>query len=1578
MNTTDSFKFIDILFRDNPTLAVKHHLESYNIFFQKELRNIMMYNNPKKFFAELDSETNLYKYSADLYFGGKNGDKIYYGKPVIFDKYDEEYVTHFMFPNEARLRNMTYAFPIHYDVEVEFRILKDTGDGEGVNKFDVFEETFIIPKVLLGRFPIMLNSYLCILNGLNSEIKFNMGECRNDLGGYFIVDGKEKVIMSQEGRANNILYIKDNVNDIYSHSGEIRSVSEDLSKPVRTLSVRIVAPNSTLDNNQIVVNVPNIRKPVPLFILMRALGVLSDKEIIETCLLNIEDNEELVDLFIPSVYDAGNVFTQQAAIKYLALFTKGKTNYHVQDILSNYFLPHIGERNFKHKSIYLGYIVKRLLLVFIKAELPTNRDKYNAKRIEHTGILINQLFREYYKKQINNIGLIIDKEYFFKSNAISYQDEDFTGIIKNNISMIFEERIVEEGFRKAFKGDWGGDSHTKRPGIVQSLNRLSYFSFMCQLRKTNLHIGTDGAKVVAPRLLNGTQYGLLCPIHSPDGGNVGLHKHISTSTHITSGVPAKPYISYLRNLEMLLLEECSMDLISKTTKVFLNGAWVGICMNPIEFVNTIKLHRRNNIIYIYTSVLFDIKRNEIQIWVDAGRPTRPLFYIQDKIASFDSELIRNKLNNESLTWDEMFCGFDKDYLVFDKLMINDKIKNNESLIQTQGIIEYIDASEGEGNKIAHSSLKEIGNNNNTHVEIHPSLILGFMANQIIFPENNPYPRNAFACGQAKQGVSMYHSNFKNRIDKSAFILNYGQLPLTKSRYLKYFTNEEQPYGENAIVAIMCYGGYNVEDAIIINKGSLDRGLFNTTYFNMYEDREESTKIGGGKIDAQFMNIEDNEVYGLKEGYDYSKLDRFSGLIKENTMVNEKTIVIGKANNSLLETDKFIDASVKCKKGQTGIVDKSFISEGDMGQRIAKVRIRATRIPDIGDKFCSRAGQKGTIGIILSEEDMPTTADGLKPDIIVNPHAMPSRMTIGHIVEALISKAAVLNGNFGDCTAFINKGMKQKEFGKVLTENGYHSSGNEILYNGMTGEQLETDIYIGPTYYLRLKHMPKDKINYRARGPRSVLTRQTVGGRANDGGLRIGEMDRDCLIAHGAANFIKETMLVRGDQYYMAICNQSGTIAIYNENKNLFLSPMVDGPLKFVENVENNMNIVQKSQFGKDFSIIRIPYAFKLLMQELKTMNVQMRIITEDNVDRLTSLFYGEDNIQIKEKTPEAITKQQYEMISDNKLKIGIMDQEKKEWESDKPDVLPSDPILLKEMLEKLDPNFNVTELYFDDGEWDIEGMKADIVKFNDEAFEKEVQAEADEIGRYDKEYRDLKERHSKLSDKIEMGGIVMIWDDGRIDEDNFEIMGQSPDGRRTVRNVSMDGLAIGTKILQVEEKYIITKNSSLNNPDSLNIKGDIDQNEILDPLEELDSGFRSFTAAPELIEKPNQFGYSDINKFQEDEGYLEVAPELYKISEDTSENLEYLRPINLSYSSEESPEYIPVSPDYGPQDTPPAQLSQKSDIPDLILMEDTFTSENKDLEKEENKQLNMLTIKEEKKKDDEKDDSDVKKTLKLN
>ena len=555
--------------------------------------------------------------------------------------------------------------------------------------------------------------------------------------------------------------------------------------------------------------------------------------------------------------------------------------------------------------------------------------------------------------------------------------------------------------------------------------------------------------------------------------------------------------------------------------------------------------------------------------------------------------------------------------------------NMEALEPSQAIIEYLDTAEEEGALIAFME-DDLSKRPFTNVEIHPSLILGVMGNQVVFPENNQLPRDLFACGQMRQAVSLYHSNFQTRIDKMGVVLNYGQMPLVKSRYLDKICKEQHPYGENVIAAIMCYGGYNVEDSILFNEGSIKRGLFRTTYYNMYESKEESSKVGTSQVDSQFANIESANVIGLRNGFDYSQLDEH-GLIKENTPLDEKKVIIGKITTNLQDPGASMDDSVVPKKGQLGFVDKSFITEGEEGFRVAKVRVRHERVPAIGDKFCSRCGQKGTIGLVIPEENMPFTKEGIRPDIIINPHALPSRMTIGQLVETLMGKACAMYGGFGDCTAFMNKGQKATSFGKMLTNVGFNSSGNQILLNGESGEQMYAEIFIGPTYYMRLKHMVKDKINYRSKGPRTLLTRQTVQGRANDGGLRVGEMERDGIAAHGATAFLQESMLVRGDQYFMAVCNKTGMTAIYNQSYNLFLSPIADGPIKFVGTLNEGLNIENISKHGRSFSVIRIPYAFKLLMQELQGMNIQMRIITEENIDQLSSMAFSDNIVRLTGK-----------------------------------------------------------------------------------------------------------------------------------------------------------------------------------------------------------------------------------------------------------------------------------------------------------------------------------------------------------
>ena len=1670
-----SWKLIDKYFKDNPNNLVSHHLESYNDFFRNGIKRIFRENNPIRFIErEEEGNENGKRNECLLYLGGKDGSNIYYGKPVIYDDHN----SHYMFPNDARLRNMTYGITIHYDVDVEF--IYYTGEEKK-------EHTMTLPKMYLGRFPIMLQSDLCILNTMNKDVRFNMGECRNDYGGYFIIDGKEKVIISQEKFADNLLYIRANKeDDVYSHSAEIRSVSEDSSKPIRTTSVKIIAPSPSLSNNQIVVAVPNVKKPVPLFILMRALGVISDKDIIQTCLLtNLDDEIEnnknpYIDLFIPCVHDANKIFNQQNALEFIAELTKRGNVKGVIEILSDYFLPHIGEMNFLEKAYFVGYMVNRLLKVYTKEEKPTDRDNFRFKRVELTGSLVYDLFREYYLIQKKDITRKIDEEYYYHKGEYKEDDtlsrkerkqiniknkksekgekdnkykDNFIGLIETNFKSFFKDRIVEQGFRKGFKGNWGAEAHTKRLSAVQDLNRLSWNSFISHLRKINLPLDSS-AKVVGPRLLNSSQWGFIDPIDTPDGGNIGLHKHMSISTYITRGSSGYPIIKWLRkNTPMRILLECTAEQLGRSSKIFVNGNWIGVIDTPIEIVKLLKLYRRNGVIPTYTSISFNYQDNEVYIYTDAGRLSRPIYYIDDSKCSFDRKELIQLLDRGDITWEQIVAGFlkksdenfkTKNNKIYEVMELYKDIPANEladiliKLEKYKSVVDYVDTSEEETALIA-TNVDDLQKSKwYTHMEIDPSLILGVLGNMIIYPENNPVTRNSFSCGQSKQAVSMYHTNYQMRIDKTGVILNYGQTPLIKSRYLEYVNNEEQPYGVNAIVAIMCYTGYNVEDAILINEGAVQRGIFRTTYYSSYEAREESSKVTG-MTNSRFANIEKNNVIGKKQGYDYSFLDEH-GLVKENTELNDKIIVIGKINSSLMNKDVWTDDSVKTKKGQLGFVDKSFITLGEEGFNVAKVRVREERLPEIGDKmacalptqqvltnegwveikdidinkhkvatldingnmcyehpvnkfiydhngkmysvknkqvevvctlnhklyikrrektkgdkdyelleaekvqgkmvrfqksmknaytdtdfmilgdkkykmddwlqllgmfisdgsvnnravilsahkkrkvdfntniltklgidyyqdtyngyfalnigknkeiynelkkyslgalnkylpdyvwclsqrqciillealmegdghtyadgfsrygtisiklandicklavhcgwsgiikiaaepghykhiitgtvgynlgksheisskntyykisiirkqnqpyinkkvndsneeklidyegkvYCiempsshlyymrestmapsmlignSRAGQKGTLGLIIPEDDMPFTADGIRPDLIINPHAIPSRMTIGQIVESLFGKVCTSYGGYGDCTAFQVKGSNYSTYAPLLVKAGFHSSGNQILYNGMTGNQLNADIYMGPTYYMRLKHMVKDKINYRARGPNTVLTRQPVQGRANDGGLRIGEMERDGVLAHGMSYFLNESFMVRGEKqdYHIAVCNKTGAIAIYNESRNLFLSPYADGPIKFNFNPDGSQSIMNLSRFGRSFSILKVPYAFKLLIQELQVMNVQMRIITEDNIDQLLSMSYS-DNINKLMKSDNTIQDTIKEINTINsKILLEPVNYEKVETP-----VLP-EPVNLVEETPVLPEPVNVTE-----------------------------------------------------------------------------------------------------------------------------------------------------------------------------------------------------------------------------------------------------------------------------------------------
>jgi len=1415
MEESAVWSIIDSYFKNNPNCLVSHHLDSYNDFFKNGIFQIFRERGPVELSSNFDESTGEFKNKCILHLGGKDGKRIYFGKPVIYDDNN----SHYMFPNEARLRNMTYGMTIHYDIEVEyvntlspgerptivgeeiiekhgglsykeyeekesdytheierpFRNVKDIADDdvaelhdgqdggarkkqEGTQKKEdkrkkvtrskrtikpfqmtpgiaaalreATEKSMISPNtqsrtqmlsnIYLGKFPIMLQSEFCVLHGLTPEIRHTMGECRSDVGGYFIIQGLEKTVIAQEKFADNMLWVrkgKDTVDDEgevisateYLYSADIRSVSENVSKPIRNLSVQILADSETSKKN-IVVNVPNVRKPVPLFILFRALGILSDKDIIQMCLLDMNKYEHMLDLFAPSVHDAGAIMTQSAALKYIASLTKGKRKENAMEILSDYFLPHIGEVNFSEKAYYLGHMVFKLLSVYTGLELPTDRDNFKYKRLELVGSLMYDLFREYYNLQWKNIQVELEKRLYYNNNLYA---NNLPNLIQTFYEEIFKNRIVETGFKKAFKGNWGSQTNTKRIGVVQDINRLSFNSFMSHLRKTNLPMDA-GSKLVEPRKLHCSQWGFIDPIDTPDGGNIGLHKSLAIATHVTRGGSGLrgPIVQWLREkISLKYVDECSLQVLAEMTKIMVNGYWAGSIMDPFDCINKIKLFRRNALLPIYMSVTFEIKTNTIYIYTDAGRLSRPIFYKDDitQKLSFEHSTIEQKIKDRDFDWMDLICGFNKkreeaafhpdNQRIYELFELYEGLNNEtnptklERFLNKKAIIDYIDCSESENALIAVNpeEYQQHKAKNFTHLEIHESLIFGNMCNLIAFPENNPPTRNSFSCGQSKQAVSLYHTNYQMRMDKTAVVLNSGQTPLIKTRYLNYINHEENPYGENVIVAIMCYTGYNVEDAVLINEGSLKRGLFRTTYYTSYQSHEESSKSGDVVTDIKFANIEsESDVVGTKPGYDYSKLDKY-GLIREGTEVDDKTVLIG-LTSSMSGVNKKIDGSKTPKKGQLGIVDKTFITEGEAGERIAKVRIREERIPNLGDKLASRTGQKGTVGMIIPESNMPFTRDGIRPDMIINPHAIPSRMTIGQLVECIVGKVCLMAGGFGDCTAFINKGSKVRLFGEFLTKighnpsktdtenllkNGYHSSGNEIFYNGMTGEQIEGEIFVGPTYYMRLKHMVKDKINYRALGPRTALTKQPVSGRANDGGLRIGEMERDSVASHGIVDFLTESMMERGDKYYMAVCNMTGLLAVYNPSKNLFMSPMADGPLKFVGSLDGKeMHIENITRFGRSFSVISVPYSFKLLIQELQTINIQMRIITEDNIQQLENMTFSKNIEKLMQLEEEPTHLKKLEMVkaaTTRAIKESKIGDDADEWNAKYGNILTPSP-----------------------------------------------------------------------------------------------------------------------------------------------------------------------------------------------------------------------------------------------------------------------------------------------------------------
>lgn len=1152
---------------------VRHQLESYNNFVNYQISRTIEMFNPVRIVSENDYDPASDKYSLEVFV---NFDNFQLHRPQI---HENNGATKLMFPHEARLRNFTYASTMNIDMNIQYVIRS----GEQLEKSEVLHNK--IPNVHIGKMPIMLKSSICILNQYKHLDVDATGECKYDAGGYFIINGSEKTVLGQERAAENRVYcfnISKNSTK-FSWMAEIKSVPDFKCISPKQINMMVTTKNNGF-GFPIVMQIPRVKIPIPLFIIFRAMGVETDKEICEYILHDIDttNNQRLCDALQASIIDANTYPTKEDCLKYItsnAMYTPinmdketglRKKREFTMEILNNDVFPHCSTSC--QKIFFLGYMTKKLLMAHTGMIGADDRDSYLNKRIDLTGVLLNNLYRNYFNKLVKDMEKQVVREI---NNGSWRSTNDYMRIINlTNIYKIIKSTTIENGIKRALStGDFGvKHSNSNKVGVAQVLNRLTYISSLSHVRRISTPTDKSG-KLIPPRKLHNTSWGYLCPAETPEGQSVGVVKNLSYMSIVAIHSNSSPLYDYITP-KITNIEGLAPKDVANKVKMFINGSWVGITNDPITLYNTLKEMKYTGMLNVYTSIVFDFRYKEIRVCNDSGRLLRPVLRVKNDKLTITSDVI-NRLQRQEISWDDIITNS----------------RTHESAI------EYIDPEEQSWSLIATNpkQLVHSATSNHsqiyryTHAEIHPSTMFGILASCIPFPDHNQSPRNCYQCAQGKQAMGVYVSNYNNRMDKTAYVLNYPTRPLVDTRLMNMIELNKIPSGTNVIVAIMTHTGYNQEDSILFNKGSLDRGLFVATIYHTEKDEDKQKVNGDEEIRCK---PDKTKTKGMKFG-NYDKVNN-RGVIPENTLVENRDIIISKISpikqnrNDHTKLIKYEDQSKIYRTNEETYIDKNYIDRNGDGYNFAKVRLRTVRKPVIGDKFSSRHGQKGTIGNIIPEDDMPFTRDGVRPDIIINPHAIPSRMTIGHLKETLLGKTLLALGLFGDGTSFGD--FHIDDISKELLNVGFESNGNELMYNGLTGEQFEVSTFLGPVFYQRLKHMVNDKSHSRSIGPMVNLTRQPAEGRSRDGGLRFGEMERDCMVSHGAARFTKERLYDVSDKYQANVCKKCGLIASYNDKMHIHMCHTCGN--------------------RSDFAFVKIPYACKLMMQELSTMNVSSRIITE--------------------------------------------------------------------------------------------------------------------------------------------------------------------------------------------------------------------------------------------------------------------------------------------------------------------------------------------------------------------------------
>jgi DNA-directed RNA polymerase II subunit RPB2 len=1168
-------KLLDLYF-NQPNVLYEHLFSSYHQFISEIIPYFLIQEN-NYFYENVDKQF--------IYLHGFKCSNIRI-KPSTFENDNE-----IKFPSDARKNHLNYFATVVADVQQFVEKIDTMSDDKNIKYIGILEKDVSIANV-----PVMLKSKFC-----STSIKQNLnGECRIDPGGYFIVNGAEKVVMSIEKMADNKIFIFTKKDSSYDkgliYISQINSRKNDWSDNLQILTIK------NRKDGVLIVSTSSQLVDIPLFILMRALGIESDKEIISRITYDLSDTR-MLNIIRPSCMlsvdeEGTQIRTREEAINYL--IEKLKRNKRISQtdeemakdqkkmllnkILRQDLLPHL-EEDIPKKIMFLGLMANKLINVMLGIIEVDDRDALHNKRVETPGVLLSQLFRQNWKKMLNEIGKLFKKK--------NQSDESPINVISQ-----IKPSTIEQGLKTALATGVWGVNKTKK-GVAQALPRLSWVQSIGYLRRVMApSMDESTAKVISIRHVNNNQPYLLCCVETPQGAKIGIVKSLAMMSSITCQNSSQ--IDVIKNIIKTLdyikhpydINPLEMNL---WVKILLNGNWAGVIKmsKSIEFYNLLKQKRSETVIDKTTTIIFDHVNKEIKCYFDGGRLYRPLLKVNNNELTITPEIITeiNKQFNQvdkTKSWKYLLS-------TYPDLIEYEDIESLNYLLVAENIEKLQESNEAMTRVVKHEdNINRYGDYrwiNYTHCEFHAWVMMGTVVSNIPFSNHNYTTRNILHYSQAKQAIGTYLTSYKDRMDISQ-ILYHPQIPIVTTQAMKYNGCLDLPYGENAIVAVCSYNGYNQEDSIIFNETSIQRGVFNAD--TLKKVSSEILKNPSTSQDDLFTKPDRNVVTGMKQG-NYDKLND-KGYAPEETIIENNDAIIGKispiqptGNNNKV----YKDSSSIFKANMTGVVDRvhTGVYNSD-GYEMYNLRIRMERTLMVGDKMTTRHGQKGTVGITYPYKDMPFTESGIVPDLILNPHGFPSRMSLGDFIECIASKVGSETGRFIDGTPFNNYDVSQ--FPEALKKLGYSPHGTEVMYCGLTGRKMDVEIFIGPMYNVRLKHMVLDKIHSRARGPKQALTRQPLEGRSQDGGLKIGEMEKDAIAAHGMAQFLKERLMETSDITKVHVCDICG----------LFASKVIDREYYTCKGCHNSTKI----------SAVVIPYACKLLFQELTSVNILPRIRTEKTIN----------------------------------------------------------------------------------------------------------------------------------------------------------------------------------------------------------------------------------------------------------------------------------------------------------------------------------------------------------------------------